>query len=88
MELELPKKTIGHKEGVTGKSFVFTGSLETLTRDEAKEMARTLGADISESVSKKTDFVVVGSDPGSKYERAVQLGVTVLDEQGYLQLIS
>lgn len=85
--IEMPARTVATKEGVTGKSFVFTGGLETMTRDEAKEKARALGAQISESVSKKTDYVVVGSDPGSKYEKAVQLGVTVLDEQAYKQLI-
>jgi DNA ligase (NAD+) len=81
--VELPVQQKQHKEGVTGKSFVFTGGLETMTRDEAKEKARELGAEISESVSKKTDYVVVGTDPGSKYEKALQLGVTVLDEKGY-----
>lgn len=86
--IELPTVSGGNKEGVTGKSFVFTGGLETMTRDEAKEKARELGAEISESVSKKTDYVVVGKDPGSKYEKAVQLGITVLDEQEYLNLIA
>jgi DNA ligase (NAD+) len=85
--VELPVQQKQHKEGVTGKSFVFTGGLETMTRDEAKEKARELGAEISESVSKKTDYVVVGTDPGSKYEKALQLGVTVLDEKGYSELI-
>lgn len=85
--IELPTVRVATKEGVTGKTFVFTGGLETMTRDEAKDKARALGATVSESVSKKTDYVVVGSDPGSKYEKAVQLGVTVLDEPAYLKLI-
>lgn len=85
--LELPKQTAVHREGVTGKSFVFTGGLETMTRDEAKEKARSLGAEISESVSKKTDYVVVGTDPGSKYEKARQLGIQVLSEEEYRTLV-
>ena len=70
---------------LTGTSWVFTGSLETLGREEAKERVRALGADVSESVSKKTSFVVVGIDPGSKYEKAQKLGVTILDEQAFLK---
>ncbi len=87
IEIELPKQQTAHKEGVTNKTFVFTGGMETMTRDEAKDKARALGAVVSESVSKKTDYVVVGSDPGSKYEKAMQLGVTVLDEPAYLKLV-
>lgn len=85
--IELSTRQMTEKPGVTGKSFVFTGGLETMTRDEAKDKARALGAQVSESVSKKTDYVVVGSDPGSKYEKALQLGVTVLDEAAYKKLI-
>lgn len=86
--LELPSLTVAYKEGITGKSFVFTGTLETMTRDEAKEKARASGAVVSESVSKKTDYVVAGADPGSKFEKAHQLGVTVLDETAYLRLLA
>lgn len=85
--IELPRQQVAEKEGVTGKSFVFTGGLETMTRDGAKEKARALGADVSESVSKKTDYVVVGTEPGSKYEKARQLGVKILDEKEYMRLI-
>lgn len=85
--LELPKAQTAQKAGVTGKSFVFTGGLTTMTRDEAKEKARSLGAVISESVSKKTDYVVVGDDPGSKFEKAKQLGVKILTEEEYRDLI-
>jgi len=70
-----------------GLSFVLTGSLESIARDEAKAKIRELGGDISESVSSKTSYVVVGSEPGSKAEKAKKLGVKILDEQEFLQLI-
>ena len=69
------------------KSFVFTGELKTLTRDEAKEKVRALGGEVSESVSKKTSYVVAGENPGSKFEKARKLGVNVIDEKEFLRLI-
>lgn len=72
---------------LAGQSFVLTGSLEVMSRDEAKDRLRARGATISESVSQKTTFVVVGSDPGSKYDKAKKLGVTILDEEGLLKLL-
>ena len=69
---------------LTGTSWVFTGSLDSMSRDQAKEKVRVLGADVSESVSKKTSFVVVGSDPGSKAEKANKLGVEILTEKQFL----
>jgi DNA ligase (NAD+) len=71
-------------EGVT---MVFTGSLERLTRDEAKELAEGLGAKVAGSVSKKTGYVVAGADPGSKYDKAEELGVTILDEEDFAELL-
>jgi DNA ligase (NAD+) len=71
---------------LAGKSFVFTGTLESMSRDEAKALARSLGADVSESVSKKTSAVVVGSEPGSKAEKAKKLGVAVLTEKQFRTL--
>lgn len=71
----------------TGKSFVLTGGLLSLTRDEAKAKIRKLGGNISESVSKKTDFVVAGAEAGSKLEKAQKLGVTVLTEEEFLKMI-
>ncbi len=76
-----------HKDGVTGKTFVFTGTLDTLTRDEAKDKARALGGEISESVSKKTDYVVAGLEAGSKLDKAQTLGVTILSEEAFLDLV-
>ena len=71
-----------------GKTFVITGSLESMPRDEAKEKIRQLGGDVSESVSKKTSYVVVGSEPGSKYEKAKELGVQTISEKEFLALLT
>ncbi len=73
---------------LSGKTVVFTGTLEKLTRDEAKDRARRAGAHIAGSVSKKTDYVVVGADAGSKAEKAVSLGVATMTEDEFLSMIS
>jgi DNA ligase (NAD+) len=70
-----------------GKSFVFTGGLERLTRDEAQALVERLGATVSSSVSKKTGYVIAGTDSGSKLDQAHKFGVTVLDEKAFLDLI-
>ncbi len=73
--------TIEHE--YTGKTFVLTGKLETFTRDEAKAIIEKLGGKTSSSVSKKTDYVLAGSDAGSKLKKASELGVTVIDEETF-----
>ena len=70
-----------------GKTFVFTGGLESLSRNEAKEKVRNLGGEISESVSAKTDFVVAGGEAGSKLDQAKKLGVKILTEEEFLDLV-
>ncbi|TDQ83973.1 DNA ligase (NAD+) [Dongia mobilis] len=77
---------IGHSP-VAGKTVVFTGSLEMLSRNEAKARAEALGAKVAGSVSKKTDYVIVGADAGSKAAKAQELGVRTLSEQEWLDLI-
>ncbi len=71
----------------SGMTFVLTGTLPTLSRDDAKEKIKFLGGKVSSSVSSKTDYVVVGDDPGSKYDEAVKLGIKILDEEGLTALM-
>jgi DNA ligase (NAD+) len=75
------------KGKLAGETFVLTGGLVSMSREAAKEKIRELGGDASEAVSKKTDYVVAGTDPGSKYEKAKKLGVKILDEAEFLKLI-
>jgi len=70
-----------------GKIFVLTGTLSGMAREEAKEKIRALGGEISKSVSKKTDYVVAGGNPGSKYDNAKRLGVPVISEQEFLGML-
>ena len=74
-------------QSLSGKTFVLTGTLETLSRDDAKARIKTLGGKVSSSVSKNTDYVVVGTEPGSKYNEAQKLGVKILDEQAFLKIL-
>ncbi len=78
------KKTSGV---LTGKTFVITGTLETMSRDEAKEKIKALGGKVASSVSSKTDYVVVGADPGSKYDDAKKLGIEILDEGKFIDIL-
>lgn len=73
---------------LANKTFILTGSLESLSREEAKERIRQLGGGISSSVSSKVDFVIAGKDPGSKYEKAKKLGLKILKEKEFLSLLS
>ena len=81
------EKTSAKSEKLAGKTFVLTGTLETLGRDEAKDRIRELGGDVSSSVSKETDYVVVGSEPGSKYDEAKRLKVRMLTEKEFLAML-
>lgn len=72
---------------LAGLSFVFTGELESMNRENAKARVRTRGGEVSESVSRLTSYVVAGSSPGSKYARAQKLGVRILDEKEFLKII-
>jgi DNA ligase (NAD+) len=80
--------TAGASLPLAGQTFVLTGTLPTLSRDEAKDMLEAAGAKVSGSVSKKTHYVVAGSEAGSKLEKAQALGLTVLDEAGLLALLN
>jgi len=80
------KRTV-KSDKFAGKSFVFTGGLANRSREEAAELVMQHGGKISGSVSKKTDYVVVGTDPGSKHDKAKELGVTILDEGEFENLL-
>jgi DNA ligase (NAD+) len=80
------KGEVAAERALSGKSFVLTGTLPRMTRDEAKELIESLGGRVIGSVSKKTDYVVAGADPGSKHDKALELGIKVLDEDGLLKL--
>ena len=77
----------GHEQPLAGNTFVITGTLAAMTREEAKERLQALGAKVSDSVSRKTGYLVVGEGPGSKLEKAKALGVEILDEAGLLRLL-
>ncbi len=81
-------KLVETREGIAGKTFVFTGALQTFTREDAEEKVRALGGKATSSVSKNTDFVVAGENAGSKLQKARDLGITVLTEQEFEEMIA
>jgi len=81
-------REMGASLPLQGKVFVLTGTLERIRRDEAKERIQALGGRVSSSVSKKTDFVVAGADPGSKLENARKLGVRIIDEKEFEEMLT
>ena len=85
MQLSVEEKIIS--AAVSGKTFVLTGTFPTMTRDEAKDLLEKAGAKVAGSVSKKTDYVVAGSDAGSKLTKAEELGIAILDEVAMLELL-
>jgi DNA ligase (NAD+) len=80
-----PKKRL--KSPLAGKKFVFTGELQSMSRAEAQNLVRQQGAYPSSSVSKETDYVVVGKSPGSKYKKAQKIGISILSEAEFLKLV-
>lgn len=76
-------ETENEPQNLAGQTFVLTGEMSSFTRDEAKDMIQRRGGSVSSSVSRKTRYVVVGADPGSKYEKAKELGIPILDEAGF-----
>jgi DNA ligase (NAD+) len=76
-----------HSGALSGKIFVLTGTLSAFSRDEAKELIRARGGTVSGSVSKNTDYVVAGQDPGSKYAEAQKLGVSILSENDFKKMM-
>ncbi|MDD5430645.1 MAG: NAD-dependent DNA ligase LigA [Candidatus Pacebacteria bacterium] len=80
------EKEVGGK--FKGMTFVLTGSLDSMSRDQAKEKIRNFGGDVNDSVSKNTSYVVAGADPGSKYDKAAKLGVKILDEKEFIKMLS
>jgi DNA ligase (NAD+) len=78
--------SIGPKP-LAGKTFVLTGGLEKYSRDQAKKLLQNLGGSVTSSVSRKTDYVIAGVDPGSKYEQAIKLKIAILSEDDFLKLI-
>ena len=86
VDINIPKLQITNSK-LQGQTFVLTGELSGFTRDEAKDMIRKRGGDISSSVSKKTDYVVAGENPGSKYDKAKELGVKIINESEFKKLL-
>ena len=88
LNMEMQVQAVSEEHPFYGKTMVFTGTMPTLGRAEAQTMAQDVGAKVSGSVSKKTDYVVAGAEAGSKLTKAEQLGVTVIDEAEFLRLVS
>ncbi len=87
LTITAPRQARGEKLPLFGKTYVLTGTLSSLSRDDAKAKLRALGADVASSVSKNTTAVIVGEEAGSKLDRARELGVSVLDEPQFLKLL-
>lgn len=72
---------------LAGKTFVLTGALSSITREEATEKIEALGGHVSTSVSKKTDYVLAGAEPGSKFDKAKELGIRIVDEAAFRKML-
>jgi DNA ligase (NAD+) len=84
--MESRKKRTPTSQQFAGKSFVLTGSLKTMTREEAKQKIISLGGKVTSSVSKNTDYIIVGTDAGSKLNKAQSLGIQLIDEQKFINM--
>jgi len=75
-------------QNITGKTFVFTGTLKSFEREDVKNIIKQMGGNVSESISKKTDYLVIGENPGSKLEKAKELNIKIIDEEKFKKMIS
>jgi DNA ligase (NAD+) len=87
VQMSSTKKYFRSFQQFSGKNFVLTGTLTSMTREEAKEKIESLGGKVVSSVSKNTNFVIVGSEAGSKREKAKTLGILLLDEQKFITML-
>jgi DNA ligase (NAD+) len=87
VQMRSAKKSVRSSQQFYGKNFVLTGTLTSMTREEAKQKIESLGGKVVSSVSKNTDFVIVGAEAGSKREKAQTLGILLLDEQKFLTML-
>ena len=88
VNLQVEPQSAATENALTGQTFVLTGTLPTLSRSEAKALIEAQGGTVTGSVSRKTDYVVVGESPGSKATKAEQLGIALLDEDGLQSLLA
>jgi DNA ligase (NAD+) len=75
------------KSALDNLSFVITGTLESITREKSKEILLSLGAKVGSTISKNTNYLICGNNPGSKYEKAIQLNIKILDETSFLKIL-
>lgn len=81
------KAPVTEAQTLAGKTFVLTGALQTMTRNEASEAIKKVGGKVTSSVSKNTDYVIAGESPGSKYDRAQKLDIAILTEDEFIKMI-
>jgi DNA ligase (NAD+) len=86
VDIQLPEQS-NAQQTLIGKTFALTGTLETMSRDSAKEKIKERGGKVAGSVSKNTNYVVAGADPGSKYDDAKKLGIEILDEKQFIDIL-
>ena len=87
LKMDAPMSAASAPGPLSGRTFVLTGTLPTLSREQATEAIQALGGKVTGSVSKKTDHVVAGADPGSKLAKAESLGISILDETAFRKLV-